>query len=182
MSTLERVQPETDKQKRQLAKARQEDFEEVWIERPRMGGTLWMGGEEAAEEMQSLVDEAERNGRCAASSMLRSHRVNDDFSPRWSHARVDFERTLYSKRSKVQVSFVELKDTLPVHGPLSEYTDAICSGKISPPCWTATNAMSLSASEAEQQSSATSPRNSATPTTARFPKHCPGSEKRPLVF
>jgi hypothetical protein len=39
------------------------------------------------------------------------------------YAREDFERKLYSKRSKVRVSFVELKDTLPVHGPASEYTD-----------------------------------------------------------
>jgi hypothetical protein len=44
-------------------------------------------------------------------------------SERRSNAREDFERKLYSKRSKVRVSFVELKDTLPVHGPASEYTD-----------------------------------------------------------
>ena len=48
---------------------------------------------------------------------MRSHRVEDDFSPRWSRAREDFERRVYRKRNKVRVSFVELHDTVPVHGP-----------------------------------------------------------------
>ena len=124
MGTFERVEPETDKQKQQLELARKEDFEEVWIERPRKGGTLWMGEEEAAEVTQLIIDEADENGRLRSIiDAVKSHRVSDDFSPRWSYAREDFERKLYSKRSKVRVSFVELKDTLPVHGPASEYTD-----------------------------------------------------------
>ncbi len=124
MSSFQRVEPETDKQRELLAQAKKEDFEEVEIERPRMGGTLWLGEEEAAEVMQSVFDEADQNGRLRnIIDAVRSHRVSDDFSPRWSYAREDFERKLYSKRSKVRVSFVELKDTLPVHGPSSEYTD-----------------------------------------------------------
>lgn len=51
---------------------------------------------------------------------IRSHRVEEDFSPIWSFAREDFERKLYHKRLKVKVSFVELNGTIPVHGPESE--------------------------------------------------------------
>ncbi len=46
--------------------------------------------------------------------------MEEDFSSRWSFAREDFERKLYQKRSKVRVHFVELDDTIPVHGPESE--------------------------------------------------------------
>lgn len=42
------------------------------------------------------------------------------FSDRWSYAKEDFERTLNHKRSKVTVTFVELDDTTPVHGPETE--------------------------------------------------------------
>ena len=45
MSSFERVEPETEKQRELLVRAKSEDFEEVEIERPRMGGTLWMGEE-----------------------------------------------------------------------------------------------------------------------------------------
>jgi hypothetical protein len=124
MSTFDRVEPETDSQREKLKIARQQDFEEVAIDRPRMGGTLWCGEEEAAEVTKNLVDLADENGRLRSIiDAVKSHRVTDDFSPLWSYAREDFERKLYSKRSKVGVSFVELKDTLPVHGPSSEYTD-----------------------------------------------------------
>lgn len=59
---------------------------------------------------------------------VRSHRCEDDFSPQWSSAREDFERKLYDKRSKVQVRFVELTDTIPVHGPETEVIDQILFG------------------------------------------------------
>jgi hypothetical protein len=51
---------------------------------------------------------------------VRSQRIEDDFSSRWSYAREDFERKLYRKRSKISVRFVELTDTIPVQGPESE--------------------------------------------------------------
>jgi hypothetical protein len=124
MSTFDRVEPESEKQLEKLKEARQQEFEEVAIERPRMGGVLWCGEEEAAEVTKELVDLADENGRLRSIiDAVKSHRVTDDFSPLWSYAREDFERKLYSKRSKVRVSFVELKDTLPVHGPSSEYTE-----------------------------------------------------------
>jgi hypothetical protein len=126
MSPFERAEPESEEQRKKLKMARRQDFEEVAIERPRMGGTLWCGEEEAAEVTKELVDLADENGRLRSIiDAVKSHRVMDDFSPLWSYAREDFERKLYSKRSKVRVSFVELKDTLPVHGPSSEYTEKL---------------------------------------------------------
>ena len=124
MCAFDRVEPETPKQVDLLAKARKEDFPEVSIERPRMGGTLWMGEDEAAEVTEDIVNISDRNGQLRGIiDAVKSNRVVDDFSPCWSYAREDFERKLYSKRSKVRISFVELKDTLPVHSPRSEYTD-----------------------------------------------------------
>jgi hypothetical protein len=51
---------------------------------------------------------------------VRSNRVQDDFSNRWSYAKEDFERKLYRKRTKTQLTFVELDEAKPVHAPTSE--------------------------------------------------------------
>jgi hypothetical protein len=51
---------------------------------------------------------------------VRSNRVQDDFSTRWSFAKEDFERKLYRKRAKTRVTFVELDEAKPVHAPTSE--------------------------------------------------------------
>lgn len=124
MRDFERVEPETPKQRRILARARKHDDPDVAIERPRKGGVLWMGEDEAGYATEEIVNAADRVGQLRGLiDAVRSNRVVDDFSPHWSFAREDFERKLYAKRSKVRISFVELKDTLPVHGPRSEYTD-----------------------------------------------------------
>jgi hypothetical protein len=119
-----RVEPETPKQREILAQSQAEDDEEMFIERPRMGGPLWTGEDEAAEVTTEIVDVADRGGQLRGLiDAVRSNRVVDDFSSCWSFAREDFERKLYSKRSKVRISFVELKDTLAVHSSRSEFTD-----------------------------------------------------------
>lgn len=88
---------------------------------PRKGGPIWIGEAEAAETLDWTVDAADKTGNLRAIlDAVRSNRVEDDFSDRWSYAREDFERKLYSKRSKHRVRFVELKDTIPVVGPESE--------------------------------------------------------------
>ena len=80
-----------------------------------------MGEEDAREATSELVDQADHNGKLRGIiEDIRSHRVEEDFSDRWSYAREDFERQLYHKRSKTKISFVELSDTIPVHGPESE--------------------------------------------------------------
>jgi hypothetical protein len=86
-----------------------------------MGGYVWMGEDEAREATAELVDCADSSGGLRSIvDAIRSNRVEEDFSSRWSYAREDFERKLYRKRNKVRVSFVELTDTLPVHGPDAE--------------------------------------------------------------
>ncbi len=124
MRDFERCVPENEKQIKLLAKAQQEDFPEVAIDRPRKGGTLWIGEEDANTITDMVVDAADEHGKLyQLIDAVRSHRVVEDFSPIWSYAREDFERKLYSKRSKIKVSFVEFSDTLPVHSSRSEYTD-----------------------------------------------------------
>jgi hypothetical protein len=96
---------------------------------PRMGGDIWRGEEEAAEAVRRTVEAADTTGRLRdILDAVRSHRCEDDFSPQWSGAREDFERKLYHKRSKVQVRFVELTDTIPVHGPEAEVIDRMLFG------------------------------------------------------
>lgn len=88
---------------------------------PRCGGTLWSGETCAAEVVEQVVEAADAAGRLRAIlDAVRSNRVEDDFSDRWSYAREDFERKLYHKRNMVRVRFVELTDTIPVQGPETE--------------------------------------------------------------
>lgn len=88
---------------------------------PRMGGTVWVGEDDAADAVAETVEAADYDGRLRGIlDAVRSHRVEDDFSAHWSYAREDFERKLHGKRRKVSVRFVELPDTLPVQGPESE--------------------------------------------------------------
>jgi hypothetical protein len=96
---------------------------------PRMGGDIWRGEEEAAEAVRLTVEAADATGRLRGIlDAVRSHRCEDDFSPYWSGAREDFERKLYRKRAKIRVRFVELTDTIPVHGPETEVIDQMLFG------------------------------------------------------
>jgi hypothetical protein len=93
----------------------------VSVNRPRKGGNVWSGVEEALIVTKELVEAADKTGGLRALiDVVRSNRVEEDFSSKWSNAREDFERKLYRKRAKIKVSFVELRDTLPVHSPTAE--------------------------------------------------------------
>lgn len=95
-----------------------ENFE---VEPPLYHADAWRGEAEALEATREMVEAADRGGKLRAIiDVVRRHRVEDDFSEKWSWAKEDFERKLYSKRSKCRVTFVELSDTLPVHGPDKE--------------------------------------------------------------
>lgn len=88
---------------------------------PRMGGTVWMGEEEADLAVEDVIEHADETGRLRdIMDAVRSHRIEDDFSDHWSYAREDFERKLHGKRRKAKVTFVEVPDTTPVQGPESE--------------------------------------------------------------
>jgi hypothetical protein len=96
---------------------------------PRMGGDLWRGEHEAGEILEEVVNEADATGHLRGIlDAVRSNRVADDFSSHWSFAKEDFERKLYSKRSKVKITFVELTDTIPVQGPETEVVGSIVTG------------------------------------------------------
>lgn len=96
------------------------------VVKPCFGGTLWMGEDDAWEATKELVSTADSHGRLAAIiDAVRSHRVQDDFSSCWSYAREDFERKLHHKRLKFKISFVELPDTIPVHGRESELHESL---------------------------------------------------------
>jgi hypothetical protein len=112
---------ENDEQKRKLQRLCKTLPPGVRAARPRRGGELWEGTEEAWEAAKALVEAADRYGKLRAIiDAVQSNRVHDDFSPMWSYAKEDFERKLYHKRSKVRVSFVQIDDSIGVHAPTSE--------------------------------------------------------------
>jgi hypothetical protein len=105
---------------RALDAAAQKHGDSSWLTfaPPLCGGTIWEGEAEAWEFTQMMVEAADQGGRLRALiDAIESHRVEDDFTARWSPAKEDLERKLYGKRSKVQVTFVELDDTIPIHAP-----------------------------------------------------------------
>lgn len=87
---------------------------DVRYEMPRFGTEVWTGEAEASEVTRDLIELADQRVRLrAVMDAIRSNRVEEDFSKRWSAEREDFERKLYRKRDKVKVSFVELDDSIP---------------------------------------------------------------------
>jgi len=108
-------------QRRQMRRLKKDVPPGVAVETPRLGGILWLGRDEAWEATRAIVDLADERGKLRAIlDAIRSHRVVDDFSSRWSYAKEDFERRLYRKRAKTRVTFVELDETIPCHGPEAE--------------------------------------------------------------
>lgn len=88
---------------------------------PRKGGPAWYGEADAEHMLERVIDEADRSGALRGLvDAIKSNRVEDDFSERWSFAKEDFERKLYRKRGKIRVSFVELPDNIPIQGPEAE--------------------------------------------------------------
>lgn len=115
---VEKLEPA---QRRQMRRLKKDVPPGVAVETPRLGGILWLGRDEAWEATRAIVDLADERGKLRAIlDAIRSHRVVDDFSSRWSYAKEDFERRLYRKRAKTRVTFVELDETIPCHGPEAE--------------------------------------------------------------
>lgn len=125
VEALGRCAIDGDEQRKKLEKGREiefpPEFGKCTVERPLHGGYIWEGADEAMDATERMVDDADRAGKLRGIlEAVRSNRVEDDFSPYWSFAREDFERKLYRKRGRSRVSFVELDDTIPVHGPDSQ--------------------------------------------------------------
>lgn len=126
LSEFPRIDFDNENQIKELEDARNKLASEIAIERPRMGGMLWYGEDEAWQFTKELVDFADNNGNLRAIiDAVQAHRVKDDFSDKWSYAKEDFERKLYRKRNKIKVTFVEIDNALPVHSPSSEIHDNV---------------------------------------------------------
>jgi hypothetical protein len=124
-----RVPHEDAKQKAEYLKYKDRVPPEISIKRPLYGGALWSGQEEADEATDEMIELADSHGNLRKIiDTIRSNRIEDDFSARWSFEREDFERRLYSKRGRVKVSFVQLDETIPVHGPESEIHESLLWG------------------------------------------------------
>jgi len=121
LRSFPRVDYENSNQEHEIRQLQQEMPSNVEVNRPLKGGAIWLGEDDAWQATKELVEVADRKGRLRAIiEAVQSNRIEDDFSDYWSYAREDFERKLYHKRSKVKVSFVQLDDTIPIHGPNSE--------------------------------------------------------------
>ncbi len=124
LRTFLRVGFENNGQRKKLERLRRRMPDGVEANLPRSGGWLWQGEAEAREALTEVVEAADRHGRLRSiMEAITENRVEDDFSSRWSYEREDFERKLHHKRLKIKVSFVELDETIPVHGPDSELED-----------------------------------------------------------
>ena len=124
LSQHDHVPFENKAQKRDLKKilmANPNLPEEIEVLRPRVGGPIWWGAEDALEATKELVELADKKANLRLIlDAVQSNRICDDFSSKWSYEKEDFERALYSKRNKVKVNFVELDETIPVIGNESE--------------------------------------------------------------
>jgi len=100
-----------------FAQIGEEERNNFVVRRPLMGGTLW--NVDSAEEREGILQGA-INGLGSMDSLapvlevMHGHRTHDDFSNRYSWVKEDFERSFYSKRSKIKVEMVETLDDAPV--------------------------------------------------------------------
>lgn len=115
-----RIEPKSVEQVNRIA-ILQSQYPELDIKMPLKGGNIWTGEDEAWHFTKRLVKHADSNGQLRGIiDAVRTNRIQDDFSEKWSYAKEDFERKLYSKRSKVKVNFVELNECVAIHSQTSE--------------------------------------------------------------
>ena len=105
-----------DELRSEFAKEHPERVEDFVLRRPRMGGELWHIDDE--DECEAVVnDMIDGMGLMPEIDpiveILQSHHAHEDFSDRYSWIKEDFERSFYSKRSKVKVTLVETIDEFP---------------------------------------------------------------------
>jgi hypothetical protein len=128
LACFDRVAVESDAIGKKLAKIRGSitEEDEVEVDTCRMGGSIWQGEAEAHEAAEEMIQVADSSYQLRSLvDAIRSNRVEEDFSDKWSYAREDFERKLYRKRSRIRVKFVELKEADGVVGPQSEISDKL---------------------------------------------------------
>jgi hypothetical protein len=123
LSNFDRIDPKTKDHLHKIDKL-QKEYPEIDIKLPLMGGTIWEGEDDAWKATQELINITDQKGNLRnIIDAVKSNRVQDDFSDKWSFAKEDFERKVYSKRQKIKVTFVELDDDYPIHCSTSELDD-----------------------------------------------------------
>lgn len=120
-----RVEPGSKEQLEKINKL-QKRYPDIDVKLPLRGGAIWIGEDEAWHFTQKLVNKACENSQLfSIIDAIKSNRIEDDFSSRWSYAKEDFERKLYSKRNKVKVTFIEVDELTPIHSQTSELDNNI---------------------------------------------------------
>jgi len=121
LSELPRVEFENDAQRAKCKEAQKTMPDGITVKRPKMGGMVWQGEDEAWQFSKELITRADQMGNLRSIiDAVKSNRIQDDFSEKWSFAKEDFERKLYNKRNKIKVTLVEIDNALPVHSPTAE--------------------------------------------------------------
>jgi hypothetical protein len=91
--------------------------DKVSVRRPLRGGDVWDVDDPVDRE--NVIEEAITGVGVMESlepviELLLRHRAHEDFSGRYSWVKEDFERSFYSKRSKLKVEIIETIDDAPV--------------------------------------------------------------------
>lgn len=104
----------------QLQDALRYSDDEISVLRPKMGGMIWGGEDEAAEVTREMLENADRKSRLRETiDLVLRNQVQDDFSDKWSREREDFERAFYHRRAKTKVFFREISDDVVSINPSS---------------------------------------------------------------
>ena len=104
----------------QLRDAIEASDDEISVLRPKMGGTIWHGEDEALGITREMLENADQKYELRETiELVLRKQVQDDFSETWSHEKEDFERSFYHKRAKTKVFFREIKDDVVSINPLS---------------------------------------------------------------
>lgn len=129
ISSWGRIPPEDNEQKLELIKYRNELPKDSELNRPYYGGYLWYGESESKKFLKRIIEIADSEGQLRnIIDAVKSNRVEDDFSEKWSFAKEDFERALFKKRSSYKLKFVEIEDAFSLQGPENEVEGNIIWG------------------------------------------------------
>jgi len=101
-----------------LGQLPEEDRHLFRVERPLMGGTIWdvFDADEREDVLKAAIDgDGVMESLEPVIDLLHRHRVHEDFSDRHSWIKEDFERSFYSKRSRLKVDLLETVDDAPAY-------------------------------------------------------------------
>lgn len=116
------TEPQENFWKVQKANKSMANTNNLLIRPPYCGGDLWTGEDEALKVAKRMVEISDSDGKLRSIiDAINSNRIDDDFSEKWSTQKVDFERQVF--KSRMKVTFVELRNAAPIHGPWTEFSE-----------------------------------------------------------